>query len=687
MSDYAKFMASDVGPAAAGQGHEQGYRLRISRLTIDKLGVRLYDRASAVVAELIANGHDADANNVWVELPLSTLLAGKDSGTGDPVDKGFEIVVQDDGHGMTPDEARSYYLSVGRDRRRSVGQGDRSRHKNRPVMGRKGIGKLAPFGICKKIEVISSGGELTPGMGYLTTHFFLDFDKILQDTDADVELDRGALDGTHRQETGTTIRLTTFLPKRVPGYDDFHRQLGVRFAFVDPTFRIHIKNTKTDPPEESAVEQFQVDVNDDTVIDVSDRPVLTEDREELPVKGWVAMAKKSHKNQEGAGVRIYARGKIVATTRDFEQPAGFTGEYTMRSYLVGEIEANWLDDQEDLIRTDRQAILWDSDLGSALRAWGAQLIKEVAKKSAKPRREKKRDDFLNKSGLKEKAAERYDDPAVVEEAMELGERIGAFAAEDELDDPDYIDGLTEIILSVAPHRTLVEAFKKIARQEQATIDELISLFGKTKLAEMASYAQIAAERVTTIISLDRQLSRTSVPESDLQALITSAPWLIRPDWSVLTANQQLRTFRDQLVRFFRTRYGQDLDIAISYELKRPDFTLIQHGNRLHIVEIKAPGHAFGDADYDRLQNYVSAFEEFFEEHKQLAATFPEGWQIDLIADSVNLQQKANVYAFNSFLEKRQVARKTWEDFLQSAVQAHSQILEIYNLANAEGQAQ
>jgi len=32
------------------------YELRISRLTIDKLGVKLYDKVSAVVAELIATG-------------------------------------------------------------------------------------------------------------------------------------------------------------------------------------------------------------------------------------------------------------------------------------------------------------------------------------------------------------------------------------------------------------------------------------------------------------------------------------------------------------------------------------------------------------------------------------------------------------------------------------------------------
>ena len=37
-----------------GMTDQEGYTLRISRLTIDKLGVKLRDRVSAVVAELVA---------------------------------------------------------------------------------------------------------------------------------------------------------------------------------------------------------------------------------------------------------------------------------------------------------------------------------------------------------------------------------------------------------------------------------------------------------------------------------------------------------------------------------------------------------------------------------------------------------------------------------------------------------
>ncbi len=65
---------------ASPEASPSPYHLRISRLTVDKLGVKLYDKASAVVAELIANGYDADAETVRVRLPLNIQLASKAGG-------------------------------------------------------------------------------------------------------------------------------------------------------------------------------------------------------------------------------------------------------------------------------------------------------------------------------------------------------------------------------------------------------------------------------------------------------------------------------------------------------------------------------------------------------------------------------------------------------------------------------
>lgn len=343
---------------------DRKYELRISRLTVEKLGVKLYDRVSAVVAELIANGYDADAEEVKVRLPLSTLLATKQK-QGPPKDNGYVVEVEDNGHGMTHGEAIDFYLNIGRDRRLEAGgKYAHSRDKKRSVMGRKGIGKLAPFGICRIIEIISSGGDLVVEhyaasgkertLGYRVAHFILNYDEIVaHDTDERVPLKSGAEEGSFRPKRGTIIRMRTFLPKRIPDAETFHRQLATRFLVADKDFKIVVEDTRdptANPPSE--VQRINAKFQPNTFIDLSTRAVPTEDGLSLPVKGWIAMGEKNYEYEETAGIRIYARGKFVATTRDFEQVTGFHGEFTVRSYIIGEVHADWLDDDkgDDLSR-------------------------------------------------------------------------------------------------------------------------------------------------------------------------------------------------------------------------------------------------------------------------------------------------------------------------------------------------
>ena len=137
---------------------------------------------SAVIAELIANAYDADAINVTVRAPMGQFLATRAGGV--VADKGFDIQVIDDGIGMTPQQVQDFFLVVGAERRNDPNRGSLSPGFKRKVMGRKGVGKLAPFGICKTIEVISAGGDLVNGndgapnaQGYLTSHIVLDYDR------------------------------------------------------------------------------------------------------------------------------------------------------------------------------------------------------------------------------------------------------------------------------------------------------------------------------------------------------------------------------------------------------------------------------------------------------------------------------------------------------------------------------
>ena len=124
----------------------------------------------------------------------------------------------------------------------------------------------------------------------------------------------------------------------------------------------------------------------------------------------------------------------------------------------------------------------------------------------------------------------------------------------------------------------------------------MDLFGKTRVAEAASYAQIASERVRVLDQLDNIIFDTARDEAALQRIITEAPWLVQPDWTVITANQSLKHLKTSFENYLKREHGIELTLVIEYENKRPDFTLVAVGGMLHFVEIKASGHALDDED-------------------------------------------------------------------------------------------
>lgn len=424
---------------------------------------------------------------------------------------------------------------------------------------------------------------------------------------------------------------------------------------------------------------LNVPIQDTTKVDLADRPVTTEEGEVLPVSGWLALAKDAYKDEETTGVRIYARGKIVAWTRDFEQPAGYTGEFTMRSYLVGEVHAEWLDldEGDDLVRTDRQGIIWDSEYGVALRKWGTELIRELGAASRAPRRKRVRDLFVKASKIEERAKKMYEDKEVISAAIELAEKIGGFAAEDELADPTYVEELSQVILNVAPHTALMDAFREFeaaATLDTVTLAKIENLFSKTRVAEMASYGQIAYERVRVISKLERLVMEVK-KEDEFQRLIADAPWLIEPSWSIITRNQTLATVRDLLQEWLKREKGLDAVLAITSETKRPDFTLAEIGRRLHIVEIKASGHRFNDKDFQRLSRYIDAFDAFFANHEEVRKEFSDGYQITLVADGENITDSGYRQAFGFHKKEGKVRGMPWMDFLMRTKRAHEEFLD------------
>lgn len=76
------------------------YEIKLDRRVLKQLGSQLYGDTPSVIAELVANSYDADANNVWITI--------------DTVNN--NVIVEDDGKGMTAGDINESFLNIGYER-------------------------------------------------------------------------------------------------------------------------------------------------------------------------------------------------------------------------------------------------------------------------------------------------------------------------------------------------------------------------------------------------------------------------------------------------------------------------------------------------------------------------------------------------------------------------------------------
>ena len=695
---------------------ENKYRMTISRLTVDKLGVKLYDRVSAVIAELVANGYDADAEAVTVEAPMGTYLATISQGV--VTDGGYTITVRDDGSGMTPDVINPFYLKVGGERRTDPKRGNKSPKYGRLVMGRKGVGKLAPFGICNRIEVISSGGSEVEGSdelgnaatGYLTAHFVMKRDAILSDDDDEYPPDLGRLDGTVQPTRGTTIVMSEFNKRRVPDLKDFNRQLAQRFGVKSTSWEIKLVDTNLVPgsaDSEVTVGGFDIDTMPSTRISLEgptsesvDHSRKTEfhvvdeagndvpgveagftysDGRYYPLLGWVAYAKESYRDELMAGVRIYCRGKIAAQTSLFNRKSGFTGEFNIRSYLVGELHADWLDEDEDLIQTDRRDILWSDGLGQDLEDWGRKVVTLIGTKSREPLKKKIWEQFLEAGDVERRIESTYPGErwrGIRDTSFKMAKLMGERLRQDEVKDNDYVASLVQLSLMLGPHVELDEALREAASEENAPIGVMAKILGTARVAELSSYGTIAEKRVKVIEKIIGFTDSSETDELELQDSLFEAPWLINPLWSPITANQSLSTLRKQFVKFLKEQTGLEVSLErFSESKKRPDFVLSSNDFGLQIIEIKAPKHKLTNTEWDRVQVYIDQMQAFLDAdgNQEFRAVFKR-FTVTIVCDGIRLTG-AQAKAFESYRRDNEVEHITWASFLRRTRRMHQEFID------------
>jgi len=621
-------------------------------------------------------------------------------------DKGFEICIEDNGHGMTPDEMQKFFLVVGAERRSDAQRGDLSRKYQRKVMGRKGVGKLAPFGICRVIEIISSGGQKinqNGQSGYLTSHIVLNYDEIT-DERSDLEKDYkpvvGSDDGTLRPMHGTKVILKSFNYRRVPDIETLARQIAQRFGIKSSDWRVTLHdNTKTssDGNSSRAVGEFDIAFMPNTKIVFKNSGEISEaikpDGEKIenlkggfgydgkfyPIDGWVAYSKQPYKDDLMAGVRIYCRGKIAAQTSVFSQKAGFTGEHNVRSYLIGELSADWLDEDEDLIQTDRKDILWSEELSGAFQEWGQKVVKLLGNMSRDPMRAAAAEIFRSTGNVDERVKDAYpsdSDNHIRQQALQLATRFGRTISRAEAENPDVVNEFVELSIQLAPHITLDDKMREAAEREDTALAVLIAILRTARLAELASFGRIANDRIKVMSRLEELKDSKETREDSLQKLIEDAPWLINPEWAPVTTNQTLRTLRDEFEKFYAQKTGRTISLTdFSTPGKRPDFVLTTQEGEIQIIEIKRPGHKLTNDEMERVVSYHEQMGEFINTPANQEVTKAiTGFHITLVCDGLALSGSPKA-AFDGYLGSQDMTHINWSSFLAKTRVLHQDFLD------------
>jgi hypothetical protein len=359
--------------------------------------------------------------------------------------------------------------------------------------------------------------------------------------------------------------------------------------------------------------------------------------------------------------------------------AGFTGEHDVRSYLIGELHADWLDMAEDLIRTDRQDILWSHDVGQAFEKWGQKVVKRIGVLTRQPKKKRSWEIFEETSGIREVIKENFPGPEQSElraNTIEFAKIIAQSTREEDLQDPVCTETLVDLSLLIGPHVTLDRSLREAADEKVNALAAVIKILKTARVAELAGFGKIAQNRVRVIRKVGELKDDPDTAESAFQNLIDRAPWLINPEWVPITANQSFSTLKEEFQKYYKKKTGEDLVLDdFSMPEKRSDFVMSNQNDTIEIIEIKKPEHKLQNVELERINNYVTLMEEFLSlpGNARFKELFPK-FHVTLVCDGIGLSGVSKT-AFDGLVRQGTLTHVRWMAFLLKAKTVHQDFLD------------
>ncbi|WP_299030591.1 ATP-binding protein [uncultured Sulfitobacter sp.] len=649
---------------------DQPAELRFSHNVIEHLGIKLYKNKSGnVLAELLANSWDADST--WVALNLDQ--DGGEAANGC-------ILLEDNGVGMDYAHIRDHYLHVGKPKRSTPNQ---TSVGGRRPMGRKGLGKLAPFGIARVVDVVS----VVKGV---TTWFTLKLDDILahgQDgryqpifhaIDISSSTEMGSSNPymtgkatafrtkilAEENQSGTLICMSSIEANLLPDKATVAAEIGSRFTVVllRSDFRVTIDG---DPiTEDDALPTFELRIPEGS-------GTTTEMLDGKEVRFWVGFVDTAEWSSDQAGVGVFAHGKIAQTRPYFFNKKG---KEVFQRYLYAVVEADWIDEEEeDLISTDRTAIDWSVPKLQPLHDWGQKKVSSWIS-SYEKHRKKKQDEEVQEQAAelrRTKAANTYSkaendqiDMLVSDATREIGKAKSAAKTREEL-----LIAVSKAWINQPTRQFLGNLWSKLLEADASPeqIGTIVDSLTAHSVPEKMGLALTFSQRAFALTVLYDLVHKRS--ETDLQNLVSEFPWILQPRGDLLTADKTLKTTIDSIADSLGDlgRYDPGSVIKGMTPRQRADFVFLASpdGHKIQVVEIKTPELPLG-----------------VEQERQLVAylDFIKAQRSDAEVSGILV---GNITGFDA--NDRRVVAKSWSDILLECRASYvDQLVSMLDVADIDG---
>lgn len=505
-----------------------------------------YHQTEAALKELVDNGWDADASNIWVTLPMPL--------TADP------IVVSDDGGGMSPDQVEREYLDIARDRRST--KGDHSPRLKRRIKGRKGIGKFAGLAAARNMRIDTVCGGVR-------TSVEIDKTTILE---APSDLERIPLPLIEAPvpdaANGTTITLTHLEQAlNFPSEEKLRTLLLYEYG-REGSIKIHVNGKP---------------------LDVEDLPGETERTSaKLPNAGDVKLrfTIAQGKLPKHPGFLLRVGGKVVGRPQWFGLDENTDIPDNLRKRVYGEIGVDGID---GVVTADWGALIENSKAREEI----AKLVSEQT--TAKLKAVFTREMNLQQARLKQEIARRLEKlpehrRAFAEAA--LGKILVRFYNERQ----DRIDTIASVVLDAMERDEYWHVLRNIDEARHGDVANFAEALEQFGLVELTLMAERATGRLQFLSSLDELARNPDTLEVQMHRAIEQSLWMLGAPYHLMSSNATLKTVVEDYTRKKFT--GKNAS-------KRPDLLLsADPGDFYLLIEFKRPSHAVSREDETQAQIYA-----------------------------------------------------------------------------------